>query len=74
MANPSKPPGNRLLTEEQLSAGDEAFIDSIRALNEPKALASLADKWKHDPRPWAKSAMVRYVLLPFDQEGHEVVV
>jgi len=74
VTNSSTPTGNRLLTEEQLSAGDEAFIDSIRALHEPKALASLADKWKHDPRPWARSAMVRYVLLPFDQEGHEVVV
>jgi hypothetical protein len=66
--------GLHLLAEQQLSAGDDAFLETIRAMHEPKALASLADKWKNDPRPWARELMRRYVLLPFSESGHEVVV
>ncbi len=66
--------GLQLLAEQQLSAGENAFLDTLRSLHEPKALAALADRWKNDPRPWAREMMQRYVGLPFDQKGHEVVV
>ncbi|WP_395737955.1 hypothetical protein [Prosthecobacter sp.] len=63
-----------LLAEEQLSAGVDAFLETIRGMKEPKALAGLADKWKNDPRPWARAMMQRYFELPFDKPGHQVVV
>lgn len=63
-----------LLAEEQLSAGADAFLETIRGMREPKALAGLADRWKNDPRPWARTMMQRYFELPFDQAGHQVVV
>lgn len=63
-----------LLAEEQLSAGADAFLETIRGMKEPKALAGLADKWKNDPRPWARTLMQRYFELPFDTPGHQVLV
>lgn len=63
-----------LLAEEQLSAGADAFLETIRSMKEPKALAGLAEKWKNDPRPWARTMMQRYLELPFDKPGHQVVV
>lgn len=63
-----------LLAEEQLSAGADAFLETIRTLKEPKALAGLAEKWKNDPRPWARTMMQSYFELPFDKPGHQVVV
>lgn len=63
-----------LLAEEQLSAAADAFLETIRGMKEPKALAGLADKWKNDPRPWAREVMQRYFELPFDKPGHQVVV
>jgi len=64
----------QLLAEEQLSAGADAFLDTIRGMKEPKALAGLAEKWKNDPRPWARTLIRRYLELPFDKPGHQVVV
>lgn len=63
-----------LLAEEQLSTGMDAFVDTIRDMKEPKALAGLAERWKNDPRPWARQMMLRYLELPFDKAGHQVVV
>lgn len=63
-----------LLAEEQLSAGVDAFVETIRGLKEPKALAGLAERWKNDPRSWAREMILRYLALPFDKPGHQVVV
>lgn len=63
-----------LLAEEQLSAGVDAFLDTIRGMTEPKALAGIAEKWKNDPRPWARQMIQRYLAMPFDKQGHQVVV
>ncbi|MBK8093456.1 MAG: hypothetical protein IPK32_16115 [Verrucomicrobiaceae bacterium] len=63
-----------LLAEEQLSAGADAFLDTIRSMDQPKMLASLAEKWKNDPRPWARTMIQRYLELPLDKQGHQVVV
>lgn len=63
-----------LLAEEQLSAGVDAFVETIRGMKEPKALAGLAERWKNDPRPWARKMIVHYLGLPFDKPGHQVVV
>jgi len=64
----------QLLAEEQLSAGVDAFLDTIRGMFAPKLLAGLAEKWKNDPRPWARTLIRRYLELPFDKPGHQVVV
>jgi hypothetical protein len=63
-----------LLAEEQLSAGVDAFLDTIRGMIAPKLLAGIAEKWKNDPRPWARTMILRYLALPFDKQGHQVVV
>lgn len=66
--------GLHLLAEEQLSTGAHAFVDTLRSMQEPKALAGLAERWKNDPRPWARQMILRYLELPFDKPGHQVVV
>ena len=66
--------GMHLLAEEQLSTGMDAFLDTIRGMIAPKLLAGIAEKWKNDPRPWARQMMQRYLALPFDKQGHQVVV
>lgn len=63
-----------LLAEEQLSTGMDAFLDTIRGMIAPKLLAGIAEKWKNDPRPWARQMIQRYLALPFDKQGHQVVV
>jgi hypothetical protein len=74
MASPGDERGAWLLAEEELVAGSDNFLNSLCIMREPKALASLADKWKNDPRPWAREMMRQYVAMPFDHVGHQVVV
>ncbi|HEY1068146.1 MAG TPA: hypothetical protein VGE52_18630 [Pirellulales bacterium] len=63
--------------------GDDVFLPAFRqeppharlgSLAEIKALAELADRWKVDPRPWARAQLLRYVESPFDRIGHHAVV
>jgi hypothetical protein len=37
-------------------------------------LAGLADRWKKDPRPWAREQVFAYLGLPMDCQGHHPVV
>ena len=40
----------------------------------PKYLAGLADRWKQDPRPWAREQIFKYLAMPMDRPGHHPVV
>jgi hypothetical protein len=63
-----------LLAEEYFANENPAFIETIRNANQPKALAALADRWKKDPRPWAREQLLAYLALPFNCPGHQPVV
>jgi hypothetical protein len=63
-----------LLIEEYFATGDDRFVDAIRDFHIPGTLATIADKWRKDPRPWARDQIVRYLELPLDAAGHETVV
>lgn len=67
-------PASFLLVEELLATGDDRFVDAIRDFHVPGSLATLADKWKRDPRPWARQQILRYLDFPLDAPGHETVV
>jgi hypothetical protein len=69
---PTQP--SSLLLDELFSAGDERFLDHLLNFHEPKKLASLADRWKADPRPWARRVMFQYLELVPSNPGHEPVV
>jgi hypothetical protein len=74
MATPQNERGQMLLAEEYFATENPAFLESIRKANQPKALAALADRWKKDPRPWAREQLLAYVALPYNCPGHQPVI
>ena len=63
-----------MIVDESFAAGDDAFVERVRTISSPKYLAALADRWKKDPRPWAREQIFRYLALPLDRPGHQPVV
>jgi hypothetical protein len=71
---PSQPAFSPLLLDELFSAGDERFLDHLIRFHEPKKLASIADRWRTDPRPWARRVIMQYLERAPNSPGHEPVV
>ena len=69
-----KQPISPLVLDEYFAAGDDRFLTALRDFHEPKKLASIADKWKKDHRPWARGQIFDYLDLPMNAAGHETVV
>lgn len=67
-------PISTVLVDECFANGDDQFVDQMRIVTSPKYLVALADRWKKDPRPWAREQILRYLELPFDCPGHHPVV
>lgn len=63
-----------LAVEEYFTAADERFVEALRSAHQPKQLAAFVTRWQQDPRPWAREQMRRYLLLPLDSQGHQVVI
>ena len=58
-----------LLVDESFATEDDRFVDHVRMVTAPKYLAALADRWKKDPRPWARRQIIEYLALPLDRAG-----
>ena len=39
------------------------FLETLRQTAQPKSLAAFADRWKKDPRPWARKLIFDYLPL-----------
>jgi hypothetical protein len=63
-----------LLVEECFARGDEGFVPALRLVTQPKILAAFADRWKKDPRPWARAQLFAYLEHPLDCPGHQPLV
>jgi hypothetical protein len=63
-----------LLVDESFATEDDQFIDRVRKHTGLKFLAALADRWKKDPRPWARRQIIKYLALPLDRAGQHPVV
>lgn len=63
-----------LAIEEYFAAADERFLEAFRSAHQPKQLAAFVTRWQQDPRPWAREQLCRYLLKPFDSQGHQVVI
>jgi hypothetical protein len=75
MGDPSRTaPVSTLLVDESFAAADDRFLDLVRSVSTPQYLAGLADRWKKDPRPWARRQIFEYLALPLDPPGHHPVV
>lgn len=76
MATPSPLPdrASLLLLEECFAREDGRFLELLRRVESPKWLASFADRWKQDTRPWARAQVIAYLDLPLDCIGHQPLV
>ena len=63
-----------LLLEEYFATGDDRFVDALREFHVAGTLATIADKWKKDPRPWSRQQVFRYLGLPMNAPAHHTVV
>lgn len=66
--------GSCLLLDEYFEAEDPRFLDELAKISVPRKLAGLADRWKKDPRPWARQQIVAYLDRPLDRPGHHPLV
>ncbi|HUE72440.1 MAG TPA: hypothetical protein VMP01_16265 [Pirellulaceae bacterium] len=66
--------GSILLIDEFFAAEEPRFLETLRAFRNPKALAAFADRWKRDPRPWARQRMIEYLQMPLNAPGHQPVI
>lgn len=60
--------------DECYSAGDDAFLDELRSFFISKKLIAVAEKWRVDPRPWARRMLREYLGKALNSAGHEPLV
>ncbi len=63
-----------LMVEEFFDHEDERFLDALRDIDQWRALAGFAGRWKKDHRPWARQQVLRYLQQPLNRIGHQPVV
>lgn len=63
-----------LLLDERFDAEDPRFFDELVASTADKKLASFAERWVRDARPFARRMMLAYVDDGCDREGHRALV
>ncbi len=66
--------GSSLMLDEYFSIEDERFIEELRGVSDSNKLAGLAERWKKDPRPWARKQIFAYLELPLNSAGHHPIV
>jgi hypothetical protein len=74
MPAPENERGQMMLVEEYFANEDELFLETLRRVNQIKALAGFADRWKKDPRPWARKQIIAYLSEPLTFPGHQPIV
>ncbi len=74
MAPPAANLPSFLLVEEYFGQQDERFLAALRQPYPPAQLATFADRWKKDSRPWARRQIIAYLDAPLDVPGHHPVV
>jgi hypothetical protein len=63
-----------LLVEDCFASQDSGFLAALRGISSSKLLAAFADRWKKDPRPWARQQIFAYLDLPLNSPGHHPLV
>ncbi|HWH68012.1 MAG TPA: hypothetical protein VNT26_01395, partial [Candidatus Sulfotelmatobacter sp.] len=74
MTAPGNARGQMLLVEEYFATEDALFLPTLRQVNQPKSLAAFTDRWKQDPRPWARQQILAYLAQPLNCPGHQPIV
>ncbi|HEY3325485.1 MAG TPA: hypothetical protein VGP72_33845 [Planctomycetota bacterium] len=63
-----------ILAEELFGAQDGRFVTELREVAAAGALAGFTERWKKDPRPWARAQILEYLSHPLNRPGHQPVV
>lgn len=63
-----------MLAEEYFANENDLFLETLRPVNQVKTLAGFADRWKRDPRPWARKQIFAYLTQPLSCPGHQPIV
>lgn len=63
-----------LMIDEAFSSQDEKFLEMLRSFRDPKRLATLAERWARDHRPWARQQLITYLRAQLETPGHEPLV
>ncbi|MFI5381523.1 MAG: hypothetical protein ACHRHE_19675 [Tepidisphaerales bacterium] len=71
---PSGAGPSSLLLLEYLSAQDGRFLELLLQASDPKTLATVAETWKKDHRPWARQQILDYLDQPMLHPGHQPLV
>jgi hypothetical protein len=66
--------GSAILVDELFHEEDDRFLEEVRRLDEIRKLASFADRWKKDPRPWAREQLLAYLDEPLNRPGHHPII
>jgi hypothetical protein len=74
MAVPGNERGQMTLAEEYFATEDDLFLPTLRGVSQIKTLAGFTDRWKKDPRPWARRQILDYLSQPLNCPGHQPVV
>jgi hypothetical protein len=74
MAAPGNDRGQMLLAEEFFASENSEFLATLRQVSQPRSLSALADRWKKDPRPWAREQILAYLAQPLNSPGHQPLV
>src|ERR1041385_448496 len=74
MPLPANERGQMLLAEEYFTAENNLFLETLRGVDQPRVLSGFADRWKKDPRPWARRQILDYLAQPFNCPGHQPIV
>jgi len=63
-----------MLAEEYFAQENGLFLETLRQAGQPKSLAAFTDRWKKDPRLWARKQIFAYLTQPLNCPGHQPVV
>ena len=62
------------MLDEYFAESDDRFVGLLLTIQEPLKLAAVTERWKVDPRPWARKMLWAYLDAPWQTRGHNVVV
>ena len=63
-----------LLLDELFSSQDPQFVPTLRRSTDSKQLQTYIDRWKSDPRPWAREQLLTYLNGPFDSLEDRAII
>lgn len=66
--------GSSILVDECFHEEDARFLEELSKLSSLNKLAAFADRWKKDPRPWARKQLLAYLDEPLNHPGHHPII